>query len=561
MFRINVTNPRGKMETTDCAASASVGKSDENLVLLQGWQVAKKHATLYQNDQSMFVKDEGSSHGTRVNGKKIAGVYGPLRASDMIEIGAYTITVEILNQGAAEAPGAHAEMPAPAAVRVEAPTPAPAPQAAQSGDSQRFATLRLIQERLISRMDFRRIDTSQMGETELRQRTRELIEEIIAEDPAMSVDPDRDGLVQSALHEAVGLGPLEVLLADDSVSEVMVNRHDQVFVERGGRLMPSDIVFSSDKAVLSAIERIIAPLGRRIDESSPMVDGRLKDGSRVNAIIPPLALKGPCITIRKFSKRRLNDDDMVGFNSANRPMMAFLRLAVEQRRNILISGGTGSGKTTLLNILSNFIPDGQRVVTIEDAAELRLYQPNLVSMEARPANIEGQGAVTIRDLVRNSLRMRPDRIVVGECRGGEALDMLQAMNTGHDGSLTTVHANTPRDTLSRLEVMVLMAGMDLPIQAIRQQIASAVNIIVQQTRFSCGSRKITYVTEVTGMENGVIQLQDLFLFQQQGYGPDGKIQGKFVATGRIPEFYEDLQRRGIEVDRNIFFQDKDGGRL
>ncbi|MDA8383777.1 MAG: ATPase, T2SS/T4P/T4SS family [Betaproteobacteria bacterium] len=563
MFRINVTNPRGKTETTNCAASASVGKSDENLVLLQGWQVAKKHATLYQNDQSMFVKDEGSSHGTRVNGKKISGVYGPLRASDMIEIGAYTITVEILNQGADESPIAAPEAPPPAAARVDAPSPAAsaAPQASQPGNTERFATLRLIQERLISRMDFRRIDTSQMGETELRQRTRELIEEIIGEDPAMSIDPDRDGLVQSALHEAVGLGPLEVLLADDSVSEVMVNRHDQVFVERSGRLMASEVVFSSDKAVLSAIERIIAPLGRRIDESSPMVDGRLKDGSRVNAIIPPLALKGPCITIRKFSKRRLNDDDVVAFNSANKPMMAFLRLAVEQRRNILISGGTGSGKTTLLNILSNFVPDGQRVVTIEDAAELRLYQPNLVSMEARPANIEGQGAVTIRDLVRNSLRMRPDRIVVGECRGGEALDMLQAMNTGHDGSLTTVHANTPRDTLSRLEVMVLMAGMDLPIQAIRQQIASAVNIIVQQTRFSCGSRKITYVTEVTGMENGVIQLQDLFLFQQQGYGPDGKIQGKFVATGRIPEFYEDLQRRGIEVDRNIFFQDKDGGRL
>ncbi len=304
----------------------------------------------------------------------------------------------------------------------------------------------------------------------------------------------------------------------------------------------------------SAIERIVAPLGRRIDESSPMVDGRLKDGSRVNAVIPPLSLKGPSLTIRKFSKRKLQAQDMVNYGSATMDMMNFLKLAVEQRKNVLISGGTGSGKTTLLNILSNYIPDDERVVTVEDAAELKLSQPNLVSLEARPANVEGKGLVSIRDLVRNCLRMRPDRIVVGECRGGEALDMLQAMNTGHDGSLTTVHANAPRDTLARLEVMVLMAGMDLPVAAIRQQIASAIDLIVQQQRMSDGTRKITHISEVTGMENGVIQLQDLFLFKQHGYDDNHKIRGEYTPTGRIPEFYEDLAARGIDVDRSVFFR-------
>ena len=572
MFRINVST-KGKTETINCmAASASLGKSDENLVLLQGWQIARRHATLYEDNNHLYVKEESPSFPTKVNGQKVNGIYGPLEPTDTVEVGAYRITVEFAI-GEAKTEKDPLAVAAPLDTRVKTDhqdvvakkaSKSESEHVDRSGapggpvNSQQFAKLRLIQERLISRMDFRRIDTSKMEESELRNRTADLITEIMAEDPTMSTDPQRDLLAQAALNEAVGLGPLESMLADDSITEIMVNRYDQIYVERSGKLVASEIVFSGDKAVLSSIERIIAPLGRRIDEASPMVDGRLKDGSRVNAVIPPLSLKGPCITIRKFSKRRLNDQDLVNFNTASRPMMDFLNLAVQQRRNILISGGTGSGKTTLLNILSNFIPDDERLVTIEDAAELRLSQPNLVSLEARPANVEGEGAVTIRDLVRNSLRMRPDRIVVGECRGGEALDMLQAMNTGHDGSLTTVHANTPRDTLSRLEVMVLMAGMDLPILAIRQQVSSAIQLIVQQTRFSCGSRKITYVTEVTGMENGVIQLQDLFLFKQEGYGADGKIQGKFVATGRIPEFYEDLQRRGIEVDRNLFLGTEGG---
>jgi len=304
--------------------------------------------------------------------------------------------------------------------------------------------------------------------------------------------------------------------------------------------------------VVQAIERIVAPLGRRIDESSPSVDARLKDGSRVNAVIQPLALKGANITIRKFSKKKLKGEDMIRFGSMTQQMLDFMQTVVHNKANIIISGGTGSGKTTLLNLLSSFIPEDERIITVEDAAELQLNQPNLVGLESRPANAEGKGQVTIRDLVRNTLRMRPDRIVVGECRGGEALDMLTAMNTGHDGSLTTAHANTPRDCLARVEVMVMMAGLDLPVRAIREQIASAIRFFIQQNRFSCGSRKITHITEVTGMEGDIIQLQDIFLFKQQGFGADGKVKGKFVATGAIPDFYQDLKDRGLPVDLSVF---------
>ena len=350
----------------------------------------------------------------------------------------------------------------------------------------------------------------------------------------------------------MGLGPLEELLADDSITEIMVNSADQLFFEQNGRLKKSTVTFSDDKAVISAIERIVAPLGRRIDESSPMVDARLADGSRVNAVIPPLALKGPSITIRKFARERLRAQNLIDFGSVSAAMMEFIEIAVKAKRNVVISGGTGSGKTTLLNVLSNFIPDSERIITVEDAAELSLVQPNLVGLEARPANQEGKGVVSIRDLVKNCLRMRPDRIVVGECRGGEALDMLQAMNTGHDGSLTTIHSNSPRDCVSRLEVLVMMSGFEMPLAAIREQISSAVNIIVQQTRFSCGSRKVTSITEVTGIEGNTVQLAEIFRFRQTGYGNDGKVSGVFEATGLIPEFYEKLAERGARVDLSIF---------
>ena len=544
MFRIWLSGGRADVEEFPCTSDeARLGKAEDNLVVLQGWTIAAHHAIIQREHDGLYVKALESRSAIQVNGQRIQKPYGPLTPEDEIQIGGYRLLV----RDDTPFPAVSTQVPV-------APPIAPSPLLPDP-EPVDFTLLRLLHDRLISRMDFRRIDTTQMPEEELRTRTRTLLGEIIADDPQLRGREDRELLIDAALNEVVGLGPLESLLADDSITEIMVNRYDEIFVERAGKLVSAPIVFSSPEAVSSVIDRIVAPLGRRIDESSPMVDGRLKDGSRVNAVIPPVALKGPSLTIRKFSKKRLEDGDLIRFGSANPPMLAFMRMAVEQRKNILISGGTGSGKTTLLNILSNHIPSAERIVTIEDAAELRLYQSNLVSMESRPANAEGQGQISIRELVRNSLRMRPDRIVVGECRGGEALDMLQAMNTGHDGSLTTVHANSPRDALSRLEVMVLMAGMDLPIPAIRQQVASAIDLIVQQSRFADGTRKITHVSEVTGMENGVIQLQDLYLFRNQGFDADGNVRGRFGATGRIPEFYEELIARGVDVDRGIFLDE------
>lgn len=418
-------------------------------------------------------------------------------------------------------------------------------------DAHWLSMVREVHESVRSQMDLRRIDLSTLSTEELRRMVGELVREIVWR-MNLSADIDRQRLAKEVLDEAIGLGPLEDFLADESITEIMVNRFDEIFIERQGKLLAAPALFSSEIAVRHIIDRIVAPIGRRIDESSPLVDARLADGSRVNAVIPPLSLKGACITIRKFSKKRLQMENIMAYESIAPDMAQFVQVCVQQRKNMIISGGTGSGKTTLLNVLSNYIPEHERIVTIEDAAELRLYQPNLVSLEARPANMEGKGQIPIRELVRNALRMRPDRIVVGECRGGEALDMLQAMNTGHDGSLTTAHANSPRDMLSRLEVMVLMAGMDLPLTAIREQIASAVDVILQITRFSCGSRKVTSICEVTGTESGTIQLQELFTFKQQGYDSEGRVRGAFRATGAIPEFYEVMRERGLPIDLGIF---------
>jgi len=404
-------------------------------------------------------------------------------------------------------------------------------------------------------MDLRRKDVNRMSDDQLREESDALIAQIIGSlDDQLPDELDRQQLQLNVLNESVGLGPLEQFLTDESITEIMVNSHKEIFVERDGKLERSKHHFSSDATVYAVIERIITPLGRRIDESSPIVDARLKDGSRVNAVIPPLALKGPSLTIRKFPKHRLQFSDLVNSGSIDEAMVAFLRVCVEMRKNIIVSGGTGSGKTTLLNVLSNFIPNTDRIVTIEDAAELKLVQPNLVSLESRPPNLEGKGEIPIRDLVKNALRMRPDRIVVGECRGDEAIDMLQAMNTGHDGSLTTIHANTPRDVLSRLEVLVLMAGMDLPVSAIREQVSSAVDLIIQQTRFPCGSRKITRITEVVGVESGTVQLQDIFRFEQLGLDDSARVRGTFKPTGAIPSFYEELRDRGVSVDLSCFSQ-------
>jgi pilus assembly protein CpaF len=363
---------------------------------------------------------------------------------------------------------------------------------------------------------------------------------------------DRENVVQDVLHEVFGLGPLEVLLQDPTISDILVNRASQVFIEREGRIEETDVVFRDDKHLMQIIERIVSAVGRRIDESTPMVDARLQDGSRVNVIIPPLALDGPAMSIRRFRTDRLGADDLVDRQSLTRPMLDFLRGTVAARLNIIVSGGTGAGKTTLLNILSSFISSGERVVTIEDAAELKLRQRHVVRLETRPPNIEGKGAVRQRHLVINALRMRPDRIVVGEVRGEEALDMLQAMNTGHDGSLTTIHANSPRDALYRLDTMVAMANLNIPEKAIRQQIASAVNVIVQINRMSDGTRKVTSISELTGMEQDVITMQEIFAFKKTGVAENGTVIGAFRATGIRPKCADLLATAGHKLPMDMF---------
>jgi pilus assembly protein CpaF len=427
----------------------------------------------------------------------------------------------------------------------------PAPQqnpAAAARDNNLFELKRKVQAALISEMD-PKMDLSQTAQ--VRRTIEELFNRILEQQSIVLTRNDRQRLFEAIAAEILGFGPIEPLLNDDSVTEIMVNGPRAVFVEQNGRLFRTDIRFRDDDHVMRVIERIVSPLGRRVDEAQPYVDARLPDGSRVNVIIPPLSLVGPVLTVRKFARRPLTPDDLVRLGTISQPMVDFLRACVEVRLNIVVSGGTGSGKTTLLNVLSGFIPGDQRIVTIEDAAELQLRQEHVIPLEARPANIEGNGRITIRDLVANSLRMRPDRIVVGEVRGAEALDMLQAMNTGHDGSLTTLHSNSPRDTLRRLETMVLMAGMDLPLRAIREQIASATNLVVHQERMRDGTRKITHITEVVGMEGDVVTLQDLFVYEQTGYD-DGRVVGRLRPTGIRPSFMEQFELSNIHLPAQMF---------
>jgi pilus assembly protein CpaF len=394
-------------------------------------------------------------------------------------------------------------------------------------------------------------------ETLLRRRVEELVEEKLRADKLPFSRQIRNRLVSDMADEILGYGPIEPLLRDPTVTEVMVNRPDQVFCERFGKIEMTEVSFRDYEHIRHVIDKIVTPLGRRVDESSPMVDARLPDGSRVNAIIPPLSLNGPVLTIRKFSVDPYTVEDLIGFGSLTQGMAAFLAACVKVRLSCLVSGGTGSGKTTLLNVLSSFIPEGERIVTIEDAAELKLHQPHVVRLESRPPNIEGKGEIKIRDLVRNSLRMRPDRIIVGEVRGGEALDMLQAMNTGHEGSISTIHANTPRDALSRMETMVMMSGMELPSRAIREQVASAIHIIIQVGRLSDGSRKVVSVSEVQGMEGNVIVMQDLFTYQQKGIGEGGKVLGTMQATGMVPKFVERFSSAGVHLPTEIFKRQSD----
>ena len=411
-----------------------------------------------------------------------------------------------------------------------------------------------VHEELLNRLNLERLTRTRRedAEPEIRGVISGLLDRETLTTPLSSYE--RDNLMTDVLNELFGLGPLEALLSDPTVSDILVNRADQIYVERNGRLELTDTVFRDDRHVLQIIERIVSSVGRRIDESSPMVDARLQDGSRVNAIIPPLALDGPALSIRRFRTDRLGAQDLVTRGTLTQNMIDFLQAAVACRSNVIVSGGTGAGKTTLLNVLSSFINDDERIVTIEDAAELKLRQRHVVRLETRPANIEGKGEVRQRQLMINALRMRPDRIVVGEVRGEEALDMLQAMNTGHDGSLTTIHANSPRDALYRLDTMVAMANLNLPERAVRQQIASAVNLMIQATRLSDGSRRVTAISEITGMEGDVITVQDLFLFERTGVSQDRKILGRFRASGIRPKCSEKLATSGFHLPMEMFEQ-------
>ncbi len=406
-----------------------------------------------------------------------------------------------------------------------------------------------IHRKLIDTLDLSKV--SNLETERVKVEIRRILEDMVMAEAIPVSRADRDRLAMEVHHEVFGLGPLETLMKDPEISDILVNSHSQIYVERYGKLEKTDVRFRDDAHLMQIIERIVTRVGRRVDESSPMVDARLADGSRVNAIIPPLALDGPILSIRRFGAERLTINDLIQFNSVPAQIAEVAAACVKSRLNILVSGGTGAGKTTLLNCLSNYIPENERIVTIEDSAELKLQQEHVVRLETRPANIEGQGSVTQRELVRNALRMRPDRIVVGEVRGGEALDMMQAMNTGHDGSISTIHANTARDALSRLETMMLMAGINLPERALREQVASALDVIVQLSRLSDGSRKLIEFTEVTGMEGSTITTQTIFKFEQRGV-ENGQVKGDFVATGVMPSFMDRLERHGFKIPNTHF---------
>ncbi|MCK5845225.1 MAG: Flp pilus assembly complex ATPase component TadA [Victivallales bacterium] len=561
-----------------------VGSSPASHLQLESPSVSARHAQFIVSEIGLKVADMESANGTLLDG--VAVGVDPIDAppGSTLTLG----EVEILMKGpetpkVSSAPQKDPPSPARLAKSPERQKEltsrlrATVDEFKQAKDAHGIPILRisgipaetrpLVQEikkrahvELITRLNLKRLAVSGVSEDELAEKAKKAIHEILSElsiplPPGVKIEI----LERELVHEAIGLGPLEDLISMEDITEIMVNGPDHVYVEKDGELLRTDTAFADDNQVAAAIERIVSPLGRRIDESSPMVDARLSDGSRVNAIIPPLSLVGPSITIRKFSKIPLKVSDLISFGSMTEKMAQFLDSCVKVRKNIIISGGTGSGKTTLLNVISSFLPHTERIVTIEDAAELQLGQEHVVRLEARPPNIEGKGQVSIRDLVRNSLRMRPDRIVVGECRGGEALDMLQAMNTGHDGSLTTIHANSPRDALARLETLVMMAGFDLPLKAIREQIASAVTIIVQVDRHKDGTRKVSNISEITKMEGEVITMQDIFTFNQEGWSTDDKIKGRHSACGNIPTFMEEMQRARLDIDISIFRDEREGG--
>ena len=582
MFEIIIKQPgqnelRGKLNS----GAYIVGSGGSCHIQISRPEISSRHAQLVLKDNMLKVMDLGSSNGTQVDGEAIApNELFEVAPGSVITIGRAEIIVkglesedlkmkaqELKDKAAVEK--AEMKLGAKPAEKHSSAMSAERPKIDKHGKDKIPVLIisgvpdnlrQLVQEikkrghmELLKRLNLKKLALSGITEKDLENKAKDTIKEILSElSIPLPRGVDIETIERELVQEAIGLGPLEYLIERDDITEIMVNGPDNVYVECKGILYRTDTAFADSSQVQAAIERIVSPLGRRIDESSPMVDARLPDGSRVNAIIPPLSLVGPSITIRKFSKTPFEVTDLIKFGSLTKEMAQFLDVCVKVRKNIIISGGTGSGKTTLLNVLSSFLPNRERIVTIEDAAELQLHQEQIVRLESRPPNIEGRGEIAIRDLVRNSLRMRPDRIVVGECRGGEALDMLQAMNTGHDGSLTTIHANTPRDALSRLETLVLMAGFDLPLRAIREQIASAICIVVQINRERDGSRKVTHISEITKMEGEIITMQDIFVYKHEGWDENNRIIGRHVPTGNIPTFMEEIERAKLDLDIGIF---------
>ena len=565
MLELLIATPDGERSLRINELPFRIGRQSDNTLVLTSWRVARHHAQIEHGPDGIRICDLDSLAGTWLNGKRLKDC-APLTLGDGIQIAnACLRVIAFSGLGRSRESINDSDWPTtrPSLVVTATTVASAAIQAsAQITDDQRTTTAQLrrtLHRSLLETIDLRRTDIRQLSAPQLRDEVRTILASILAGDPQFASIANNGSVLDDVLNEAVGLGPLERLLADPGVTEIMVNGASDIFCERAGRIEQSDAFFSSEQAVRAVIERIVAPLGRRIDESAPMVDARLPDGSRVNAVLPPLALRGPAITIRKFNRQLLTPGDLLAMHTLDNSMMEFLAVCVRHRRSIAVSGGTGSGKTTLLNVLASLIPASERIVTIEDAAELSLPHRNLVALEARPANAEGKGAVVIRDLVRNALRMRPDRIVVGECRGGEALDMLQAMNTGHDGSLTTLHANGVRDALARLETMALMAGIDLPAQSIREQIASAVNIIIHQARLPDGCRRIVEIAEVTGIEGARIQTQTLFRSRAKVATSRSDFNRvadaacwTFERCDVVPRFYESLAANGHVPDLSIF---------
>jgi pilus assembly protein CpaF len=529
---VRVTGPEGASEVALTGPGlVRVGRGDDCQIKLAWLNVSRHHASIELTSDNVIVTDT-SANGSTLDGTALFRSARTLtNGRGTLAIGPYQLRIE------GGALGATRLLATPTPPQEPQPEPAVGP---------RVEIRRAIRRRLLEHLDLAGVGRTAIDPDAIRPKVVAALRRILADSPqAVPAGEARETLVRDLADEALGLGPLERLLSDESVSEIMVVDPHTIFVEKRGRLERTSLAFTDDDAVRAVIERIVTPLGRRIDESTPLVDARLRDGSRVNAVIPPLAIRGPCITIRKFAKTPLAMADLVRFGSMSEEMAEFLERSVKVKKNIVISGGTGSGKTTLLNVLSSAIPAHERVVTVEDAAELRLAQPHVVALESRPPNLEGKGEYSIRDLVKNALRMRPDRIVVGECRGGEAVDMLQAMNTGHDGSLTTTHANNPREAVARIETLCLMAGLDLPARAIRSQIAASVHLIVQQTRFSDGARRISSIAEVTGIDDqGEVELREIYRFKIEKVDALSS-DGEFLATGFLPSFLDQFAVHGF----------------